>query len=63
MERSNRALLDEWTCTRPTGPKPNDAKRYRHGYTPNITTAATPHSAATPPRAAFLTSQASTPDM
>ncbi|MBB2933552.1 hypothetical protein FHX82_000572 [Amycolatopsis bartoniae] len=45
----------------PTNLEPNAAKHCHDGYTPTITTAATPHSQATHPPAAYLTSRDRTP--
>ncbi len=61
VERFHRTLADEWAYARLTPATRNAARSTRAGYTPTITTAATPHSAANHPPPAYLTSQGSTP--
>ena len=61
VERFHRTLADEWAYARLYTSDPERCDEFPPGYTPTITTAATPHSAANHPPAAYLTSQVSTP--
>jgi hypothetical protein len=57
VERFNRTLLDEWAYHQPYHTETERRKAFTTGSTTTITTAATPHSAATHPPPAFPTSR------
>ena len=60
VERFHRTLADEWAYARLYTSDAERCDEFLGGYTPTITIAATPHSAANHPPAAYLTSQVST---